>query len=131
MHGLTRVGERPVLGPVVAGLAGLVGGVFTGWLGGRAALEIFGPFDFENPWDLFGNAIGMLLPMMVMSVGIVTGFLAGTVMLPSLLMLGLGWESAGKTFLFLLLLLLPVVPLTLWLMVEVSSSLSTRDSVWV
>lgn len=94
-------------------------------------MEIFGPFDFENPWDLFGNAIGMLLPMMVMSVGIVTGFLAGTVMLPSLLMLGLGWESAGKTFLFLLLLLVPVVPLTLWLMVEVSSSLSTRDSVWV
>lgn len=129
MHGLRRAGVRPVLGPVVTGLAGLVGGVLAGWLGGRAALGIFGPFDFEDPWNLFANAIALILPMLVLAAGIVTGFVTGTVILPGLLMFLLGWERAGKTIGFLLLLLLPVVPLTLWLIVEVTSSLNTRDSV--
>ncbi len=91
---------------------------------------MFGPFEFEDPWNLFGNAIGMILPMMVLAAGMILGFAAGAVILPGLLMFGLRWERAGKTVGFLLLLLVPVVPLTLWLMVEVSSSWSTRDSLW-
>jgi hypothetical protein len=96
---------------------------------------MFGPFEVEDPWNLFGNAIGLLLPMMLMAAGIVVGFLAGTVILPSVLMFGLTWEKAGRTVLFLLLLLVPVVPLTLWLLVEMTSSSSSHTSaqalVWV
>jgi hypothetical protein len=135
VHSLRRAGIRLVLGPVLTGSAGLIGGVLAGWLGGWAALAMFGPFEVEDPWNLFGNAIGLLLPMMLMAAGIVVGFLAGTVILPSVLMFGLTWEKAGRTVLFLLLLLVPVVPLTLWLLVEMTSSSSSHTSaqalVWV
>lgn len=83
MDGLRRAGERPVLGPVALGSAGLIGGVLTGWLGGRAALVLFGPFEFEDPWNLFGNIIGLLLPMMLLAAGMIVGFVAGTVILPA------------------------------------------------
>lgn len=43
-------------------------------------------------------------------------------------MFGLRWARADKTFLFLLLLLVPVVPMTAWLIVEMSSGLNTRGS---
>lgn len=113
----------------------MAGGVPTGWLGGRAALGIFGPFELVDPWNVFGNAIAMLLPIMVLAAGMATGFVAGTVILPGLLMFGLGWGEAGKTVLFLLLLLLPVAPLTLWLILEVGSRSSPEQSglalVWV
>jgi hypothetical protein len=104
----------------------LVGGVLAGWLGGLAALNIAGPFEVEDPWNLFGNAVRLLLPLLIMGLGIVVGFVAGTVILPSVLMLGLAWEKAGMTVVFLLLLLVPVVPLTLWLLVELTSSSSSH-----
>lgn len=124
---MRRAGVQPVLGPVVAGLAGLAGGVPAGWLGGQAALGIFGPFEVVDPWSVFGNGVAVLLPIMVLAAGMATGFVAGAVILPGLLMFGLGWGEAGKTVLFLLLLLLPVAPLTLWIIVEVGSRSSPED----
>lgn len=108
----------------------MLGGVAAGWLAGQAALGIFGPFEVVDPSNLFANAIGMLFPMMVLAAGLSTGFVAGTVILPGLLMFGLGWGEAGKTVLFLLLLLVPVAPLTLWLIVAVGNR-PGQNSGWV
>lgn len=127
-HDLTLAGDRPVVGPVLTGLAGLVGGYVIGHLGGRVALAIMGPFELGDPMDLFGNAIRSLIPMMVFAAGAVVGFLVGTVVVPMLLMLGLAWNEAGRTVVYLLLLLLGVVPLTLLLIFQVSGNVDTPES---
>lgn len=127
-HELRRAGDRPVLGPVLIGLAGLVGGYLIGRLGGRVALGIMGPFEWGDPMDLFGNAVRILFPMMVFAAAAVGGFLVGTVIVPMLLMLGLAWNQAGKTVAYLLLLLLGVVPLTLLLLFQVGGNADTPES---
>lgn len=127
-HGLRHAGVRPVLGPALTGLAGLVGGFLVGRLGVWAALVITGPFEVEDPWNLFGNAIRMLFPMLVAAAGATAGFLAGSVILPMALMLVLTWEAVGKTVAYLLMLLLPVTPLTLWCVVQVGTSSETPGS---
>lgn len=83
--------------------------------------------------DLFGNAIRLLAPMLVYSAGAVTGFLAGTVILPTLLMLSLAWNQAGRTVGYLVLLLVGVVPLTVVLLVQLGgdgTSESTQLAFW-
>lgn len=125
---LRRAGDRPVLGPVLIGLAGLAGGYLIGRLGGRVALAIMGPFELGDPMDLFGNAIRSLVPMMVFAAGAVVGFLVGTVIVPMLLMLGLAWNRTRRTVAYLLLLLLGVVPLTLLLLFQVGGNAETPES---
>lgn len=95
-HELTLAGDRPVLGPVLTGLAGLLGGFLLGRLGVWVALAIVGPFEPGDPMDLFGNAIRLLVPLLVVGAGAVAGFLVGTVVLPMLVMLGLAWDQAGR-----------------------------------
>lgn len=130
-HDLTLAGDRPVLGPVLTGLAGLLGGYLIGRLGGQVALVMMGPFEPGDPMDLFGNAIRILFPMLVFAAGAVGGFLVGTVIVPMLLMLGLAWNQAGRTVAYLLLLLLGVVPLTLLLLFQVGGNADTPESALV
>lgn len=125
-------GDRPVLGPVLTGIVGLLGGVLVGRLGVWVAVAIVGPFEFGDPMDLFGNAIRLLGPLLVVSAGAVAGFLLGTVALPALVMFGLGWDRAARTVGYLLLLLCGVVPLTFWILLQTAGDAeSTGGGLWL
>lgn len=135
-HGMKPAGSRPLLGPAITGLAGLIGGLVTGTLGGWAAVSIVGPFELGHPDDLFGNALRALVPIMVFAAGAVGGFLIGTVIFPMVVMLGLSWERVGRTIGLLLLLLLGVAPLTIWLLVQIgnrvdSMGMDPAQSTWL
>lgn len=130
-HGMRLAGSRPLLGPAITGLAGLIGGCVTGALGGWAAVSIVGPFELGDPFDLFGNALRSLIPIMVFAAGAVGGFLIGTVIVPMVVMLGLSWERVGRTVASLLLLLIGIAPLTIWLLVQIGNRVDPEHSTWL
>jgi hypothetical protein len=123
-----RVGARPVVGSLATGAAGLAGGAIGGTAGIWFASIIVGPVNVEDPWNLFGNAILVLGPLLAMAFGAVVGFVTGAVGGPALLVLGLRWPESGRTIAYLAFLETAAVPLTIWLMVSIGNSLDSTGS---
>ena len=113
---------HPAVTAVACGVAGLVGGFGGGWAGMQLAIALIEPVGAIDPTNLFGNAIPMIGPLLVLGVGALVGFVVGAAVAPLLLIGGLGWGRGGRTFAIIGLIDCLTIPLAVWLVVVVDSS---------
>ena len=113
---------HPGAAAVACGVAGLVGGFGGAWAGMRLAIAFIEPVGTIDPNNLFGNAILMIGPLLILGGGAMVGFVAGAAVTPLLLIGGLGWGRAARTFAFIALIDCVAIPLAVWLVVVADSS---------
>jgi len=127
------VGAQPAASSIAVGAVGVAGGVIGGWLGMWLAAIIVGPVNVEDPWNLLGNAILALGPLLAMAAGAVLGFVVGVVAASALLVLSLDWPENGRTIVYLAIMEAVAVPPVIWLMVTIGNSSDGAGSLalWV
>lgn len=126
---MTTDSSVPIRQTLILATTGVIGGLAVGYVGVIVASGLLGPSRVADPWNLFGNALEAMFALMVVAVGALTGFLAGTMVAPLATMRALKWHLVGRTFGYHLALSAVTTPSTLFALVLIGNAVETRRGV--